>query len=195
MRRTPPSWWCAYHRHVASRILVYGVTGSGKTTLAAQIATRTGLPWHAVDDLTWEPDWVEVPPDEQRRRIEAICSQERWILDSAYQSWIAVPMARVELIVALDYPRCVSLARLLRRSIRRVVTRERACNGNVESVGRLLGSDSILRWHFRSFDRKRTRIRTWAGETDGPTVKKFDWPRATKAWLAALTPVGVDHSA
>jgi adenylate kinase family enzyme len=51
---------------------VYGVTGSGKTTLAAQIAERTGLPWHSVDDLTWEPGWVEVPVQEQRRRIEAI---------------------------------------------------------------------------------------------------------------------------
>jgi hypothetical protein len=56
----------------------YGVTGSGKTTLAAQIAERTGLPWHSVDDLTWEPDWVGVPFDEQRMRIEGICSDDRW---------------------------------------------------------------------------------------------------------------------
>jgi murein DD-endopeptidase MepM/ murein hydrolase activator NlpD len=35
--------------------LIYGVTGSGKTTLAEQIATRSGLPWYSVDDLTWEP--------------------------------------------------------------------------------------------------------------------------------------------
>jgi adenylate kinase family enzyme len=38
-----------------SKILVYGVTGSGKTTLARQIGERLGLPWHSVDDLTWEP--------------------------------------------------------------------------------------------------------------------------------------------
>jgi gluconate kinase len=28
------------------------VTGSGKTTIAQQIAARTGVPWHAVDELT-----------------------------------------------------------------------------------------------------------------------------------------------
>jgi hypothetical protein len=32
------------------RILIYGVTGSGKTTLARQIGARTGLLWHSVDD-------------------------------------------------------------------------------------------------------------------------------------------------
>jgi ATPase family associated with various cellular activities (AAA) len=54
---------------VADRVLIYGVTGSGKTTLAQRVAERTGLPFHSVDDLTWEPGWVEVPADEQRRRI------------------------------------------------------------------------------------------------------------------------------
>jgi len=70
----------------ARRILVYGVTGSGKTTLAERISQATGIRWHSVDDLTWEPGWVEVPADEQRRRIEAICAGPEWILDTAYAS-------------------------------------------------------------------------------------------------------------
>jgi adenylate kinase family enzyme len=53
------------------RILVYGVTGSGKTTLAARISAATGIPWHSVDDLTGEAGWVPVPTKEQRRRIVA----------------------------------------------------------------------------------------------------------------------------
>jgi ADP-ribose pyrophosphatase YjhB (NUDIX family) len=45
----------------ARRILIYGVTGSGKTTLAARLAGATGIGWHCVDDLSWEPGWVAVP--------------------------------------------------------------------------------------------------------------------------------------
>jgi len=63
------------------RILVYGVTGSGKTTLAARIGEATGIPWTSVDDMFWEPGWVMVPEAEQRRRIGEIVSRPEWVLE------------------------------------------------------------------------------------------------------------------
>ncbi len=177
---------CVYHLGVADRVLIYGVTGSGKSTLAAKVAAATGLPWHSVDDLTWEPGWIGVPPDEQRRRIEAICAGDRWILDTAYGSWLDVPLARVELIVALDYPRWRSLARLIRRTLLRAIDRQEICNGNTESFRQAFSRDSIIVWHFRSFARKRQRIRTWAADTSGPEVMMLTTPRSTRRWLAGL---------
>jgi hypothetical protein len=50
------------------------VTGSGKTVLASRISAVTGVPWYPVDELTWEPGWIEVPLDEQERRIVRICA-------------------------------------------------------------------------------------------------------------------------
>jgi adenylate kinase family enzyme len=149
---------------VPDRILIYGVTGSGKTTLAARVAERTGLPWHSVDDLTWEPGWVEVPADEQRHKINAICAGQRWILDTAYSKWLDLVMPRAEIIVALDYPRWLSLGRLVRRSLMRALDRRTICNGNTESFRQLVSRDSIVVWHFRSFARKRTRINAWAAD-------------------------------
>jgi adenylate kinase family enzyme len=172
---------------VADRILVYGVTGSGKTTMASQIAGRTGLPWHSVDDLTWEPGWVPVPDDEQRRRIAAICAGERWILDTAYGVWREIPMARAELVVALDYPRWVSLGRLLWRTLRRAVNRKPVCNGNTESFRLAFSRDSIIGWHFKSFARKRARIRAWAADSPGPAVVRLSSPRAARRWLDTLS--------
>ena len=177
---------CAYHRGVADRVLIYGVTGSGKTSLAAKVATVTGLPWHSVDDLTWEPGWTTVPLDEQRRRIEAICAGERWILDTAYGSWLDIPLAHVQVIVALDYPRWRSLGRLVRRTALRAVDRRKICNGNTESFRQAFSRDSIIVWHFRSFTRKRQRIGTWAADSSGPEVIRLTTPRATRRWLAGL---------
>jgi adenylate kinase family enzyme len=166
-----------------SRILVYGVTGSGKTTLARRMGELTGLPWHSVDDLTWEPNWVVVPIDEQRRRIDEICAGEEWILDTAYGKWREIPLARAELIVALDYPRWLSLSRLIRRTLARLVDRRTICNGNRETLRTLFARDSIVLWHFQSFQRKRARMRAWSSNPAGPEVHRFTSPRQLEDWL------------
>jgi adenylate kinase family enzyme len=176
-----------YTCFVTSRILVYGVTGSGKTTLAAAISERTGLAWHEVDTLTWEPDWVSVPVDEQRRRVESICARDEWVLDTAYSTWIDLTLARAQLIVALDYPRWLSLVRLTRRSVTRACDHHTICNGNTESFRQLFSGDSIIAWHFRSFTRKRERIRSWERNSPGPLVVRLRSPRATQRWLDSLT--------
>ncbi|MEV8510005.1 adenylate kinase [Actinoplanes sp. NPDC051475] len=169
-----------------ARILVYGVTGSGKTTLARRIGERLGVPWHSVDDLTWEPGWVAVPPEVQRHRIEAICVQDRWVLDHAYGAWLDVPLARAHLIVGLDFPRLLSLGRLLRRTVLRLVRRDRVCNGNVESLRVSLSRDSIVLWHFSSFARKRARMRRWHADPGRPEVLLFRRPAEVEAWLRTL---------
>jgi len=172
----------------ASRILVYGVTGSGKSTLAAKISSATGIPWHSVDDLTWEPGWTEVPIDEQRRRIEAICRREEWILDSGYSKWLDIPMARVELIVGLDYPRWQSFGRLCRRTVIRMVDRTSICNGNRESLRNTFSKDSLLIWHFTSFKGKRRRIRAWEADPVAPAVQRIRSSRDVHRLLDHLPP-------
>jgi adenylate kinase family enzyme len=160
----------------ATRILVDGVTGAGKSTLAARISAATGLDWYSVDDLMWEPGWQEVPLDEQRRRISAICAQEEWILDSAYGKWAELPVTRAQLIVGLDYPRWRSLSRLVWRTVNRVVTRQPVCNGNTETLRNVLARDSLLVWHFRSFGRNRRRLRGWELDPTGPSVRRLSKP-------------------
>lgn len=180
---------------MSERILVYGVTGSGKTTLASAIAAKTGIPWHEVDELTWEPGWLPVPTEEQRARIEAICSGDRWVLDTAYSAWVDVPLRRAELIVALDYPRWRSLTMLLRRTLLRAIDHRKVCNGNTESLRQAFGGDSIIVWHFRSFSRKRARIRAWEAAaadpsrspaSSAPALVRLRSTRATRDWLDRL---------
>jgi adenylate kinase family enzyme len=174
----------------ARRILLYGVTGSGKTTLAARLGAILGIRWHAVDELCWEPGWVGVPPTEQRRRIEAICAGPEWILDAAYGTWLDVPLSRAELIVALDYPRWLSLSRLLGRTLARAVDGRTICNGNRETLRQALSADSIVRWHFRSFRRKREQMRGWERDPEVPRVVRLRSSRHTRRWLAALDVTG-----
>lgn len=171
----------------ARRILIYGVTGSGKSTAALRVGAATGLPVTLVDELTWLPGWVSLPTEEQRAAIAEVVAQERWVLDSAYGAWLDLVLPRVDLVVALDYPRWFSLQRLARRSLRRAATRESVCNGNRESWRKLASLDSIIAWHFKSFARKRARLRAWHDAHDGPPVLVVSHPRQLERWLGGLS--------
>jgi adenylate kinase family enzyme len=170
----------------ARRVLLHGVTGSGKTTLAARLGALTGVPWSEADAIAWQPGWVQLPPAEQRRRIAELCAGERWVLDSAYDSWSDVVLPRTELVIGLDYPRWLSLGRLLRRTATRNVRQTPVCNGNVESWARTFGRESIVRWHFHSFARKRARLLAWEADPSAPPVLRLRSPAALEAWLATV---------
>lgn len=172
----------------ARRIMIYGVTGSGKTTTAARLSGRTQIPWYAIDELTWEAGWTPVAMEEQRRRVATICDRDEWIIDSGYSQWIDLPFARAELIIALDYPRWRSFAQLLGRSLVNVITQRPTCNGNHETWRQTFASDdSILRWHSRSFRRKHERIIAWMARPDLPRVIRFTRPAELAAWMRTLS--------
>lgn len=109
------------------------------------------------------------------------------MIDHGYGTWLDLVLDRVELVVALDYPRWVSLNRLVRRCLVNVVTRRPICHGNVETWPRLLGAESIVRWHRRSFPKKRRRIRAWDVGRLPPTVR-LTRPRRLQRWIDGLRP-------
>lgn len=178
----------------ARRILVYGVTGSGKSTAATRIAAALGLPRHLADELTWEPGWTPVDPEEQRNRFAAIVAGDRWVLDTAYSAWSDLVLPRTELVVGLDFPRWLSLQRLLRRTAVRIVDRRPICNGNIETLRAAFSSDSILVWHARSFARKRRRMRAWYAAPDGPPVLLFTRSADLDRWIKGLSPAAATEA-
>lgn len=140
------------------------------------------------------PRWTPLRAAETRVEIRSVtsvreCGSERGyrrVLDSAYGQWLDIPLARAEMIVGLDYPRWLSLARLIRRTVRRVIGRDVVCNGNRESLRLVLSRNSIIVWHFRSFTRKQRRMREWRADPDLPPVLLFRSPRAARTWLQQL---------
>lgn len=171
----------------ARRILVYGVTGSGKSTMARMLAELTGIPVTSVDDITWSPGWVLMPETEQIAHFGALVRTDHWILDHAYGSWYHLVLERADLVVALDYPRLVSFGRLLRRTAVRIVDGQEICNGNRESWRSVIARDSIVLWHVTSFRRTRRRMRAWEAAPSGPPVIRLRSPALARAFVEAET--------
>ncbi|GAA3645875.1 isopentenyl transferase family protein [Microbacterium marinilacus] len=170
---------------VPSRILLYGATGAGKTTAAVRLGEKLGLPVVLADEIGWLPQWVSRPVDEQIALVDDAVARDAWVFDSAYSSWRERVRPRADLIIGLDFPRWLSLLRVTRRAVRRVITREELFAGNRETWRQLLSRDSIVVWHFRSWRRKRRAMRAWAADATGPPVLLFRRPRDLERWIDA----------
>ncbi len=170
----------------ARRIVIYGVTGSGKSTLAARLADLGGRPYVSTDELMWRPGWAQVPREERPEVMRAHVAGAAWVVDSLWSGTRELILPRIDLLVALDYPRRTSLTRLLRRTTQRVPTHEEVCGGNTESWSQFFSRDSIVAWHARSFAGKHAQIEQWAADPAGPPVARFTDPRQTEAWVRRL---------
>src|SRR3990172_12508187 len=64
-----------------NRILILGRTGSGKTTLARELAAALGVPHVELDALYFGPNFSTVPLPILRERTSAAIAGDRWVTD------------------------------------------------------------------------------------------------------------------
>jgi adenylate kinase family enzyme len=67
------------------RILITGNSGSGKSTMAAQIAAEYGIPHLDLDTLAWESPGVRRPLDDSVAAIRAFFDRNpEWVIEGCY---------------------------------------------------------------------------------------------------------------
>lgn len=132
-------------------------SGNGKTTLARALAEKLGVPYVELDALNHGAGWQEATAEELRARVEPIVAGDGWVIDGVYRGKLGtLVLDAADTVVWLDLPIRVWLPRLLRRTVRRIVTGEELWNGNRESLrGALLGRDALLPYAVRSHFRRR----------------------------------------
>ncbi len=172
-----------------SRIVVIGTSGSGKTTMATQLATRLGLRHIELDALYWDANWTPAPHGVLRERLLAALPSDGWVVDGNYSQVRDILWGRANTVVWLDYSLPLVLARVTRRTFGRMIRRETLWNGNQERLRETLFShESILLWALTSYGRNR---RTYTALLTQPeyahlTIIHLRTPRAADEWLARL---------
>jgi adenylate kinase family enzyme len=99
------------------RVLIIGSPGAGKSTLAAQLARRTGLPLIHLDQEYWRAGWIETPEDEWLAKVEALTARPRWIMDGNYGGSLPLRLTCADTVVYLQLPPWRCVARIVRRII------------------------------------------------------------------------------
>jgi adenylate kinase family enzyme len=170
------------------RVVVGGISGCGKSTLARSLSRRLDLPYVDFDALFHGPGWSVRPTflDD----VDAFIGTDRWVTDSdGYEQHVGTRVLdRADTYVWLDYDRPVVMRRVLRRTVRRIVTRERLFNGNRERLLAFADRDHPVRWAWEQHGPRRLRNGTRLTDPHFAhlTAVRLATPAAADAWLAAL---------
>ena len=170
------------------RISIVGTIGCGKTTLARRISEKLNIPHIELDSLHWEPNWVEALDSVFRERVTRGVRSDSWVADGNYHTVRDLVWGRADTVVWLDYPLTTILSRLARRTAKRIFTREKLWNNNVEHVRELFSQDSVFWWAFKTY---KPRKRLYPLELSQLVyshlaVVRLGSPRKTGKWLSAL---------
>lgn len=169
------------------RVLIAGVTGSGKTTLARRVAELWDLRHIEIDGLFHGENWTPRPTflDD----VRAFAVEDRWVTEWQYTSKgtddILTP--RAHLAIWLDYPYRVVRSRLLRRTIGRSILRTRMWNGNVErpiwKTFRGAPEENILAWQTKTLHKWTEAMPEYAERFPHLTIVRLRHPREAGRWL------------
>lgn len=147
---------------VGKRVIVIGSSNAGKSTLAALLAERMGVPFVELDGLHWEPGWVEAERDVFRERVRRAVEAESWVLAGNYlRNQQDVSWSAADTIVWLDLSMSTVLSRCIRRTWRRWRTQEVLYGGENREIFRehlmLWNTDKSLIAHILRTHRARRR--------------------------------------
>lgn len=137
------------------RIVVIGATGSGKTTLAFNVAARLNLPYTDLDNLHWRPGWQPAPDEEFRNDVQKVADQNQWIVTGNYTRIRDILWNRADTLIWLDYSFPKTLWRLSSRTVKRLIDKQPVCNGNRETLSNIFSDNGIIPWLVKTYRPRR----------------------------------------
>ncbi len=168
------------------RVLVAGVSGAGKTTLAGRIGTLLDIPHTELDSLFHGPNWL--PRADFMSDVDRFTREPRWVTEWQYGTVRQMLAQRADTLVWLDFPVRVSMGRLIRRTVRRRLRGEELWNGNYEGPlwGVFTDRDHVVRWAWRTRNKLKKLVPGVAVKCPGLCVVRLGSPVEVEVWLGRL---------
>lgn len=156
------------------KIWIIGTTGSGKSSLAAALAQKLGVPHLELDSAYWGPGWTIRDNEQFRDRVRAVIAEESWVVDGNYGNAVDLISASADILIWLKLPLRRSFPRLLRRTLSRIATGKLLWGENRETIGKVFFErDGILYYAIKTH---RKNMKKYGGFWEAfPKVKmQFD---------------------
>ncbi|HEX9333284.1 MAG TPA: hypothetical protein VF896_15430 [Anaerolineales bacterium] len=173
------------------RVVVVGVTSSGKSTLAEKLAKHFNLNYIELDALNWEPNWQAAPLEIFRARVEAVTQAEKWVVAGNYYVVRDLIWHKATTVIWLDYSLGRIFWQLTRRTLIRSRTQELLWGTNRKPLlihFKLWSQESLFHWLFKTYWRRKLEIPMLLSRPEHQHLKliRFKHPKETDEWLAGL---------
>ncbi len=181
---------------LGTRILVWGSSCAGKSTLAEHLSQQLDLAYVDLDALNWLPNWVGLnatDPARLERRMDRSTTGDRWVVAGSYtQQSQATFWPRLNTIVWLDFPLRLLLKRVLVRSWQRWRSNELLWGTNREKFWDQLKlwrkEDSLIWWIISHYHKKRSDTFAYIADPRWAKIQfiRLRTPQELDIWLAKL---------
>lgn len=168
------------------RVAVFGNAGGGKSTLARQLASITGLPLCSLDTIKYKSGGAEVPHSHYLRIHSELIREDQWIIDgfgcvpSAWERFAAA-----DTLIYVDLPLFMHYAWVTKRFVKGLVVRPEGWPENSPMWRSTLNSYRVLRLcHERLTPRSRQLV---AEQSTRKRVHHLRSARDVKQFLESAT--------
>ena len=124
------------------KIHIIGCSGSGKTYLANALSEKYKIPHFDLDDIQWDNTAREYgtkrPLDKRKALLQEVLSNDAWIIEGVYYSWVQQSFDEADKIYVLDMPRYLYKSRIMIRSVKRKLGILKGKKETLKSVWNLL---------------------------------------------------------
>lgn len=176
------------------RVVVVGSSGSGKTTVARELAGILDAPHLELDSVFHRDGFADEAHDEFLPILKEFTSGDRWVVDGNYTSHGTgdVVWPRADTFVWLDPSRRIAMARVIRRTLRRILFREELWGGVREPFSNLYSLDpykNIIVWTWTRHGHVREKYATAMtdGSWDHATVHRLRSASEVEMFLDSIT--------
>lgn len=164
------------------RVLIIGSNGAGKSTFAADLARRTGLPLFHIDRFYWRGNWDVTPREDFERQIRDIVQTSRWIIDGNNIRSLEQRLERADQVFWLEFSPVLCMARILKRELMyRNAVRPDLPDKCISKL-----SPGFLRDAWRFNRKNRARIQAALDRHPSVPVTKFTRPRHVREYSKGL---------
>jgi adenylate kinase family enzyme len=103
------------------RIMIFGPSASGKSTMAVALGKKLNIPVHHLDQLCFIPKtfWDPRPAEEFRKLHEQIIDCDEWIIDGNYSKLMPPRIMRATAIIWLNPPTLACIFNFYKRFFRK----------------------------------------------------------------------------